>query len=196
VAGRPRTFDRDTALEQFLQLFWDNGFSKTSIDDLQAAAGIQRGSFYAAFRDKETAYLQCLNRYVEQFVMEVINILRAPSEPRLALAACLLLMGEFLSKNSNRGCFFLSTFTECSALSPDKAEALRCVHQILDQAVNDVCLQIEKLKQLNKNETATGLKAYMFTQILGARSGARPATIRQSADIAAAAIQSRRTPHG
>ena len=56
--GRPRTFDRDAALDAAMHLFWEHGFESTSLAQLKAVmgAGISAPSFYAAFESKEALY--------------------------------------------------------------------------------------------------------------------------------------------
>ncbi len=61
--GRPRKYDPDTALEAALRLFWRNGYTATSLDDLAAAMRMNRPSLYAAFGDKEALYLKALERF-------------------------------------------------------------------------------------------------------------------------------------
>ena len=56
--GRPRTYDRDTALEQARQVFWDAGYASSSLDALGAAMAMSRPSLYGAFGDKEALYGQ------------------------------------------------------------------------------------------------------------------------------------------
>ncbi len=45
VMGRPRTFDRDKAVEQAMYIFWQNGYESTSLNQLKA--GIANGIFCA-----------------------------------------------------------------------------------------------------------------------------------------------------
>ena len=48
-----RQFDEDEMLAGALEVFWRKGFTGTSMIDLAEATGIQRGSLYNAYGDKE-----------------------------------------------------------------------------------------------------------------------------------------------
>jgi AcrR family transcriptional regulator len=63
VMGRPREFDRDTALEEAMRLFWAKGYEGTSVADLTNTLGISRPSLYAAFGDKQSLFGAALERY-------------------------------------------------------------------------------------------------------------------------------------
>lgn len=67
--GRPRTFDRDAAVEQALHLFWEQGYESTSLTQLKSAigGGISAPSFYAAFGSKEALYQECTARYLATY---------------------------------------------------------------------------------------------------------------------------------
>ncbi|WP_175650432.1 TetR/AcrR family transcriptional regulator [Pseudomonas sp. Marseille-P9899] len=67
--GRPRTFDRDQAVEQALHLFWQHGYDATSLTQLKAGlgGGISAPSFYAAFGSKEALFNECVQRYLTTF---------------------------------------------------------------------------------------------------------------------------------
>jgi AcrR family transcriptional regulator len=65
--GRPRAFDRDTALEQATLLFWSKGYEATSIADLTAEMDIGSPSLYAAFGSKEALYSEALRFYSDNY---------------------------------------------------------------------------------------------------------------------------------
>jgi AcrR family transcriptional regulator len=61
--GRPRSFDRDTALDKAMRLFWKRGYGHTSIADLTHELGISAPSLYAAFGDKRALFNEAVARY-------------------------------------------------------------------------------------------------------------------------------------
>ena len=63
--GRPRSFDRDAALDAAMQVFWEKGFEGTSISDLTKAMGLNPPSIYSAFGDKERLFVEAVERYSE-----------------------------------------------------------------------------------------------------------------------------------
>jgi AcrR family transcriptional regulator len=61
--GRPRGFDRDEALHQAMNVFWERGYEGTSISDLIATMGIAAPSLYAAFGSKEQLFREAVELY-------------------------------------------------------------------------------------------------------------------------------------
>src|SRR5689334_22879157 len=65
--GRPRSFDRERALDVALRAFWQRGFDAVSVADLTVAMGITPPSLYAAFGDKKALFREVVDRYQETY---------------------------------------------------------------------------------------------------------------------------------
>jgi AcrR family transcriptional regulator len=63
TAGRNRSFDKDSALEQAMLVFWTNGYPGTSLSDLTNAMGINKSSLYSTFSNKEELFIQAVDLY-------------------------------------------------------------------------------------------------------------------------------------
>ena len=98
--GRPRSFDRDAALEAATLLFWRQGYAATSMAELCQAMGIASPSLYAAFGSKEALYAEAIRRYGETHgprlwdSLENSETARAGVEGLLMASAALLPGGE------------------------------------------------------------------------------------------------------
>ena len=116
--GRRREFDRSTALEKALILFWRHGYEGVSIADLTRAIGIAPPSLYAAFGDKAALYREVLALYsswtevsIKEFQREkpirdlVDELLRktadAATDPRFP-AGCLVTTGLLHAAGEHR----------------------------------------------------------------------------------------------
>jgi AcrR family transcriptional regulator len=62
--GRPREFDRDTALRAAMLVFWRQGYEGASLADLTEAMAISKPTLYAAFGDKESLLREALRTYL------------------------------------------------------------------------------------------------------------------------------------
>lgn len=87
IKGRPRTFDRDKAIENAMFLFWQHGYESTSLSQLKAVIGrgISAPSFYAAFGSKESLFKECVERYMSTFGRVTAYLWDPSLSPRDAL---------------------------------------------------------------------------------------------------------------
>jgi TetR/AcrR family transcriptional regulator, transcriptional repressor for nem operon len=107
-----RQFDEDALLEAALETFWQNGFAATSMIDMAEATGVQRGSLYNAYGDKERLFLLAFERYSVRFLDFVRQSLSDP-DPTVALTS--LFMGSIAHMTEgapSRGCLTTRTAIE------------------------------------------------------------------------------------
>jgi TetR/AcrR family transcriptional repressor of nem operon len=65
LMGRSREFDENVVLQKAMELFWEQGYEKTSLSDLVEHMGIHRRSLYDTFGDKHTLFLKTIDCYNE-----------------------------------------------------------------------------------------------------------------------------------
>jgi AcrR family transcriptional regulator len=89
--GRPRTFDKDRAIEEAMHLFWENGYESTSLSQLKAGigGGISAPSFYAAFGSKEALFQECVQRYLATYARVTECLWDTDLPPREAIETAL-----------------------------------------------------------------------------------------------------------
>ena len=63
-----RQFDEQEMIATALDVFWRKGLHDATMQDLAAATGVQRGSLYNAYGDKEAIFLRAFDQYAEQFL--------------------------------------------------------------------------------------------------------------------------------
>ena len=84
--GRPRGFITEEVLEKVRGVFLAKGFTGASLDELAAAAGLNRPSLYAAFGDKEQLYIATLRFYGTKSIEGLDAILAGPGTIQQRLA--------------------------------------------------------------------------------------------------------------
>lgn len=88
MAGRPRSFDRDTALAAAVEQFWRTGYDGTSIATLTRAMGVTPPSLYAAFGDKDSLFEEASALYYRR-TCQAVEVALARPTAREAIALML-----------------------------------------------------------------------------------------------------------
>jgi TetR/AcrR family transcriptional repressor of nem operon len=108
--ARPREFDHEKVMSKMMKLFWEKGFKGTSMIDLVKTTGLNKGSLYSCFGNKEEIFKLALNHYLT---------LSAAAGPRKESAIATLcqfysyVVSEAdLPKKQRRGCFVFNSCLE------------------------------------------------------------------------------------
>lgn len=120
--GRPRTFDRDQAVEQAMHLFWEHGYDATSLSQLKAGlgGGISAPSFYAAFGSKDALFQECVQRYLATYAQVTECLWDDSLPPRQAIETALRQSARMQCDTAHpKGC--MVTLGVMSAPSPENA---------------------------------------------------------------------------
>ena len=144
--GRPRSFDRDAALEKAVETFWRHGYEGTSIADLTGAMGITAQSLYAAFSSKADLYREALAWY-QTHVGSLGADLGGESDVVGEMAA--LLAGSahaFTRPGRPRGCMISTSVLTCAV---ENEPIARHVQALRGASIDRLRARIERGIALN-----------------------------------------------
>jgi len=154
--GRPREFDRTEALNKAMKLFWQKGYTATSMNDLYEAMGIKSPSLYAAFGSKEDLYDEVLQHY-EQCVAPLIwgDMANEPS-PKKAIAQWLARSAEILTRcDLPHGCM-----VTLSAVASEGNERLgERVRQLRDGGIAQLKARLSEAQERGELPATTDIDA-------------------------------------
>lgn len=120
--GRPREFDIEEVTDKAMQAFWHGGYRGTSVSDLMAATGLEKGSLYKAFGCKEQLFLAALDRYLDVGVTQIESVVRNATTAAEALQSILEGVAENCSgARGATGCLAVNATVEAED-GPESAE--------------------------------------------------------------------------
>jgi TetR/AcrR family transcriptional repressor of nem operon len=160
--ARPLEFDRSKAVNKALVLFWRKGYQASSLADLLSAMGIGRSSFYAAFTDKRTLFLECLDLFAARTV-DVVQRARCEMPPVDALQHFFErnfvgVPGSGVAASASRhwGCMLVNTVIEMAGVD-DELAARASRHLGEMQRVFQACLRDAGAKAARAEDLAAML---------------------------------------
>ncbi|AQS71944.1 TetR/AcrR family transcriptional regulator [Streptomyces pactum] len=187
--GRPRSFDRATALEKALMAFWERGYEATSVSDLTRVMDIGAPSLYAAFGDKRSLFEEVVQVYGERYgsfgsrALAEEPTARAGVERMLREAAV-----EYTAPGRPHGCLVIHAAANCSTAEVE--ESLRERRNANIAAIEERIGADVSAGVLPPDTDAAALARYAGAVIQGmsqqARDGAGRAELAALAEIALA----------
>ena len=109
---RTKEFDPDAVLDRAMEQFWEEGYERTSVQDLVDATGLSRSSLYETFGSKHDLYVAALDRYRDRETHELIDRLDDGKSPLTCIRQVFEQAGEACSDEDGRGCFVVNATVE------------------------------------------------------------------------------------
>jgi TetR/AcrR family transcriptional repressor of nem operon len=175
--GRPAVFDRATALQEAMKLFWERGYEGTSLADLETHLGLGRQSLYNTFGDKQALFLKALERYGRVLGEPGMSGLNAAGAGLDAIRAFFRWsIGMLTVPGPRRGCLVANTILERGSEDPDAL--LRCtqardvLERAFRRALSGAKANGEVAHHLDVEAAATLLLTQHYGLIVLAKTGA------------------------
>jgi AcrR family transcriptional regulator len=131
--GRPRSFDRDKALQAAVRVFRERGYEGATLAELQEAmGGISPPSLYAAFGSKEELFKEAVSVYIATIGEPAVRALEAPRvATRDAIEQMMRVNVAAITKAGEpHGCMLVLGAINCAAEGSESAFASEHLHAI------------------------------------------------------------------
>ncbi|MBW4789303.1 TetR/AcrR family transcriptional regulator [Alcaligenes faecalis] len=182
--GRPRTFDRDEAVQQAMFLFWEHGYESTSVSLLKAniGGGITAPSFYAAFGSKEQLFREVVERYIATYGQVNAGLWDESLSPREALEGSLRKSAKMqIERGHPKGCLLVLSVSTCTPenehlqkfLAEQRARTRDGFHHCVQRAVDAGDLP----KDTNVKALAENYHCFLLGLSIQARDGVSGAVL-------------------
>jgi len=113
MAGRPKIYDEEKALDNAIQVFWKMGYENASADELLKAMGIGKGSFYLAYKGgKQELFEKSITRFFSLYISDFLKGLKSAENPIETIKEFFYRMADPESLNNIYGCYFGNTIAQ------------------------------------------------------------------------------------
>ncbi|MEH6559377.1 MAG: TetR/AcrR family transcriptional regulator [Oceanicoccus sp.] len=120
--SRPIEFERAHAVEAAMLLFWRQGYTATSLAQLLESMHIGRSSFYAAFGDKRSLFIEALSLFSAR-TNSIFDDVRAEEDPMMAINQFFeKTLFDVPERRMRRGCMMVNTVLELDQVDQGLSE--------------------------------------------------------------------------
>ena len=148
--ARTREFDPKEVIEKAVALFWEKGYSYTSMDDLVKHTGVSRYGIYGEFGNKRELFIAALEHFQSKFTSDLIQDLINPEAGLAELREYYVrLLSHANTPDARLGCFMCNTAVELSSTD-----------DVIGDKVNSM---FEGLRILFRNALGNGQKSGELT---------------------------------
>ncbi|MQR87883.1 TetR family transcriptional regulator [Bacillus megaterium] len=166
--ARNKEFDEKEALRRAMELFWRQGYEKTSMQDLVNYMGVHRRSIYDTFGDKHTLFIRALSHYVE--VMDVR--IKSNITPELTVKQAIRKLFEMVIYPTDRqpkGCLTVNTAVELSLLDQEVAEKITETFIKTETLLFDLLKHGQEQGEIPEHYDIKGLSKFIHNSLVGIR---------------------------
>lgn len=166
--ARAKEFDEDAVLLKAMRMFWEQGYEKTSINDLVEGMGIHRRSLYDTFGDKHQLFLKAIERYGTMLTGHFqAGIARADSSGKALRFLFDLVIDGYEGKPP--GCLLVNMATELALRDPEVDAQIGARFDDMERLLADLIRKGQQSGEFSSSRPAEELAEHIHSVMLGIR---------------------------
>ncbi|MDF2553429.1 MAG: TetR family transcriptional regulator [Chryseobacterium sp.] len=153
MAGRPKIFDENQAIEKATEVFRNKGYDTASADELLNAMGIGKGSFYLAFKGgKQELYAKSIEQFSENFYKILSEGIEKSENGIEFIKQFFLSQANSPECEKERGCYLGNSLVQLSAKDAQTKKISIKIMRNLQQLFAKVIKKAQKNNQIKTTE--------------------------------------------
>jgi TetR/AcrR family transcriptional repressor of nem operon len=165
--GRPASFDQAEMLETIQSVFWDNGYSATSLDDLMKSTGLGKGSLYGAYGSKQDMYLSAFTDYCDWAIKDAEERLRGSDEGAIMRLRKYIQTAAKGAAGSRRGCMLAKGTAEVAGRFPEVDKVIETTFKAMEGEIVKCVRQAERAGDIDRDRDARTIAVTLLAVVRG-----------------------------
>ncbi|MFP3510189.1 TetR/AcrR family transcriptional regulator [Peribacillus sp. SIMBA_075] len=166
--ARSKEFDEKEALRRAMELFWQQGYEKTSMQDLVNHMGVHRRSIYDTFGDKHTLFMKALERYDEIVETQIDTQVKQLGSVKKAIRRLFEMVID-TNEKQQIGCLTVNTAVELSLHDEEAAEKVVESFTKAESLLYELLLRGQKSGEVSEHHAAERLSQFIHNSLVGLR---------------------------
>jgi TetR/AcrR family transcriptional repressor of nem operon len=151
-----------------MELFWAQGYEKTSMQDLVDHMGIHRRSIYDTFGDKRSLFLASLNHYEELIVNEMESIISSTSSIKQTIRDVFIFVLNSIEQYP-KGCLSVNAAIELSLLDKEIGRIVTKMFNRTEDMFNNLIKRGQTSGELSKEIDSDNTSRFLHNNLVGIR---------------------------
>lgn len=166
--ARSKEFNEEEALDKAMEIFWKQGYEKTSIQDLVGQMGIHRRSLYDTFGDKHSLFVQTLERY-ESLIAAQIRKQITEEMTTVESIRKIFELAIYSDNASPKGCLMVNTAVELSLLDNEVSQRIQSAFKQTENLIADLLIRGQARGEVARSFDIGELARYIHNALIGVR---------------------------
>ncbi len=190
--GRTKQFNRQTALDNAMQVFWAKGYHATSVQDLVDELGVNRQSLYDTFGGKHELFEAALERYRELQSLPIRRALEQEGAVGDVLRGFFQGLITKLIDSGGKGCMMVNSTTELASQDERVFGACSANARQLEAAFTGLLVRAQRAGEIPADRSPVQLARFLLSTINGltvtAKATRDRAVLNDVAEVALSAL--------
>jgi TetR/AcrR family transcriptional regulator, transcriptional repressor for nem operon len=173
--ARPVEFDENKVLTNAMEQFWREGYEASSVQKLLDCTGINRGTLYNSFGDKDTFFKSCVDQYNTVVDKQITASLKNPKLGSWDAIEAYFEETTLNVKNKHRSMGCLLVNSVCESINYDKEirKVVRGSLAVIRKALLARLKQAYKSGKVKKGVSAEFAAEVLMNSLYGIRVSSR-----------------------